>query len=566
MTNERVQWTALAGVFALALSLRAIALFELSDSPLTEALLGDSRGYFDWASEIAAGNWRGIGVFYQAPLYPYFLAVLMKLFGANLDVFRVVQIVLGSFACVFVTLGTARFFSVRAGVLAGILLALYPPAIFFDLIIQKTSVALFLMTALVALLSRFDDVARVRWPLLSGLCLAALVLTRENALILLPCIGLWILLPIASGTTAERGMRFALFLAGAAIILIPVGARNLSLGNQFLITTSQLGPNLFIGNNPDADGRYRPLVEGRGDVKHERNDARLLAERAMGKSLQPGEVSGYWVDQTVGYIKTQPGDWLRLIAHKSYMVLNAEEIPDTESIEAYSDESLVLRALFSIYHFGVLLPLGVFGLFVTRSRWRVHFPLLLIGAAMAAGTAAFFVMARYRFPLVPIVVMYAGAAMSGIVERVRNGAEERWLLGWLLLAATFVVSNAPVGIDQQPRVNTWYNVGVAMLNDGRFPEARVYLERAARATEAPLVHSTLGRMLVASGDLEAAVGHFEAMLEHRRGDPRVLHAGLAILYRDLERDEDARRHQAFAESDARTRLPEPAATLPNADD
>ncbi len=36
--------------------------------------MGDSRAYDEWARRIAAGDWIGREVFYQAPLYPYFLA------------------------------------------------------------------------------------------------------------------------------------------------------------------------------------------------------------------------------------------------------------------------------------------------------------------------------------------------------------------------------------------------------------------------------------------------------------------------------------------------------------
>ncbi|MCP5040935.1 MAG: hypothetical protein GY944_07875, partial [bacterium] len=94
----------LFGIFALALGLRAIVLFELSDSVLLEVLLGDARGYVDWAREIAAGSWRGIDVFYQAPLYPYFLAVLLAVAGPGLEAIRTAQAVLGSAACVLIAL------------------------------------------------------------------------------------------------------------------------------------------------------------------------------------------------------------------------------------------------------------------------------------------------------------------------------------------------------------------------------------------------------------------------------------------------------------------------------
>ena len=83
----------------------------------------------------------------------------------------------------------------------------------------------------------------------------------------------------------------ALFLAGLAIVLVPVAARNSYVGGGFYVTTSQFGPNFYIGNNPAADGTYQSLRFGRGAPEYERQDATELAERALGKRLTPAEVS-----------------------------------------------------------------------------------------------------------------------------------------------------------------------------------------------------------------------------------------------------------------------------------
>ena len=53
--------------------------------------------------------------------------------------------------------------------------------------------------------------------------------------------------------------------------------RNRVVAGEFHLTTSQLGPNFYIGNHPGADGSYRPLSFGRGDALREREDATRLA-------------------------------------------------------------------------------------------------------------------------------------------------------------------------------------------------------------------------------------------------------------------------------------------------
>src|SRR5689334_10751104 len=61
-----VLWTAAFGV-------RLTYVIELRDAPIARILIGDALAYDAWARAIAAGDWLGHEVFYQAPLYPYFL-------------------------------------------------------------------------------------------------------------------------------------------------------------------------------------------------------------------------------------------------------------------------------------------------------------------------------------------------------------------------------------------------------------------------------------------------------------------------------------------------------------
>ncbi|MDP6979291.1 MAG: glycosyltransferase family 39 protein [Myxococcota bacterium] len=547
----------LALVFAVGLGVRFLVFFELRDSVLLEVLLGDSLGYVEWAREISGGAWRGNEVFYQAPLYPYFIAVVFAASDGSLMAVRVLQLLLGSAACVLITLATARFFArtgfaQQAALAAGLLLALYPVAVFFDTIIQKTSVASFLMALLLYLVSRFDEVDVVRWPLAAGGVLGALILTRENALIFFPVIGLWCVLPVLTGNAGERALRLGLFAVGTAMILLPIGARNLSLGDEFLITTSQLGPNLYIGNNPEADGRYRALLPDRGDVRHERHDARRLAEHATGQSLSPAEVSDYWASRVFDFMRGEPAAWLRLNLHKLWMVFNAEEIADTESLDSYRVESFGLNALGWLYHFGVLFPLAVIGMVKTRKHWRELAVLHAMALAMALGVAAFFVMSRYRFPLVAILVMFAGVGVASLWRAMReDGLSGVWgsreskqaLVTGLVVA---VLCNLPVGLAQEPRALTQFNVAMAMLQRERFEDAQRYLERAAEVSVEPVVHLQLGAVLEHRGALARAVDHYETMLADRRADPAELKRRLAALHRRQGDEERAKQIEGEA--------------------
>src|SRR5262249_10921572 len=120
------------GIFLAALAVRMVHVWQLRESPFFDILLGDAHGYDEWARRIAGGEWIGRGVFYQAPLYPYFLGTIYSLIGHSVLGVRVIQAVVGSASCALLALAGRRFFSPMVGAVAGLGLAFYAPAIFFD--------------------------------------------------------------------------------------------------------------------------------------------------------------------------------------------------------------------------------------------------------------------------------------------------------------------------------------------------------------------------------------------------------------------------------------------------
>ena len=89
-----------AAIFALALLVRLLHVWQIRSAPFFTVLMGDSRGYDEWAQRIAGGDWLGHEVFYQAPLYPYFLGAVYAAAGRSLLTVRILQAVIGSASCV----------------------------------------------------------------------------------------------------------------------------------------------------------------------------------------------------------------------------------------------------------------------------------------------------------------------------------------------------------------------------------------------------------------------------------------------------------------------------------
>jgi len=550
-------WATASAIFAIALAVRLAHIWQIRQAPFFTILMGDSRAYDDWAQRIARGDWLGHDVFYQAPLYPYLLGTFYAIAGRDLFMVRVGQAVIGSVSCVLLGLAGCRLFSRRAGVIAGLGLALYAPAIFFDALVQKSVLDAFFVCLTIWLLARLITGPQTRWAWFwTGIAMGGLSLTRENALVFVGVTLLWALVrrqvppegairntAAAAGWRTEWRTRLAaagMFMLGLTIVLLPVAVRNSVVGGGFYLTTSQFGPNFYIGNNARADGTYMSLRFGRGAPEYEREDATALAEEATGRRLSPAEVSTYWTKRALSFVRADPLAWLKLLGRKFALLWNRSEMLDTESQETHAEWSTPLRLGGRLGHFGVLVPLALLGLILTwplRDRLWVIYG---ISAAYAASVVMFYVFARYRYPLVPFLLLFAAAGLVESPRRLRADARSLALAAAVLAAAVFV--NRPMLDTELMRAITEHNLGAALQSDNRFDEAIQHYRRAValKADYAP-AYTNMGAALRAEGRLSDAVTAYEHALAIQP-DEGEAHYNLANALQDQGKPGEAIEH------------------------
>ncbi len=203
-------------IFAVALAVRLVHIWQIKPSPFFDLLLGDAHGYDEWARRLATGDWLGTEVFYQAPLYPYFVGAVYAVFGRDLLILRICQALIGSASCVLLGMAGTRLFSRPVGMIAGLALALYAPAIFFDGLIQKSVLDMFFVCLSLWLLARILTGASTRTSWIGlGLAMGGLALTRENAMVLVAVILVF--------TVVQKGSdRFGMVPKGAAWFVIGI--------------------------------------------------------------------------------------------------------------------------------------------------------------------------------------------------------------------------------------------------------------------------------------------------------------------------------------------------------
>jgi tetratricopeptide (TPR) repeat protein len=494
-----------AAVVVLAFVVRLVYLFQIESIPLFYHLPGDPRTYDEWARHIAAGEGLGQGVFYQTPLYPCFLALLQIILGHNLWSIRVAQIVLGALSCGLLFWVGKSLFSRAAGVAAGVVLSLYAPAIFYSGLIDKPALDLFLVSLLLVLLA--SAVKNFHWAnwIGQGIVLAMLGLSRENALLLAPVIVVWIWLAFQNHPLRTKLNWTGIFALGLVLVLLPVGLRNLFVGGEFTLTTSQLGPNFFIGNNPKADGTYASIRAAQGVSQFERKEATRLAEQAEGRSLSPREVSRYWLARSLDYIRSQPLGWLGLVGKKWLVVWNVREIEDSDDFYLYQQWSWLLRLLGSVGHFGLLAPLAAIGIFLTWNDWRRLWLFYAIILTLAFSVALFFVFGRYRFSMVPFLALFGGAGVVSAFDSLRCRRIREILISAGVAFVVLVTAHLPVVDKAGLSAPGYNNLAIAFSEEGKTAEAIESLQQAVWLQPSyGVAHFNLANLYAKLGRLEEA--------------------------------------------------------------
>src|SRR5260370_21361871 len=126
-------------------------------------------------------------------------------------------------------------------------------------------------------------------------------------------------------------------------------------------------------------------------------------------------------------------------------------------------------------------PLAVAGMVATwpERRRLVIVYVVLVGLA---GTASLFVVfARYRFPMVPVLLLFAAAGVVQVVGLARQRKTRELLSYGALIAVAGVASRINLGNEENPRATAYYNLAVSLEHSGKGERAEADYQRAIKA-------------------------------------------------------------------------------------
>ncbi len=406
LSRRRKRFTIwLMAISLLALALRLAVCFELNRHPsvATPNSATDMATYQAIARDILQGRLPE-AFYYQPFYYAVFLPLVYALFGDGPWGVIIVQSLLGA-ACVWLTgLMGARIFGRRAGLLGAALLALAQFHIFYTPFLLIAVLQSFWIVLLTYLSVRaLDSRQPGRWWLAAAVVAAFGTLTRGNILLLLP--GILLVLGWQHRQTPRRGLALAAaFIAIFYLPQLPFALHNLNHYQRWTGPSSAQDAVLALSNTPEAPPgglEYPPVYNAWMEAASRPGDQRVPVSRNVLK----------WVKQA-------PAAFLELKLRTALLFWHGMEIPNNVAMANEGRASKLIHLPF-LPRFTLISCLGLAGMLLAARRVcrsKKTFLLEITVLSYCAATVAFYILARFRLPVVPLLCVFGGFSLEACLK------------------------------------------------------------------------------------------------------------------------------------------------------
>lgn len=417
----------LASLFLVSLSIRFYYLFELSQSPFFDTVLKSFDHYnFDvGAQNFAQGDWlaRSPNNNYS-PLYKYFLGVIYYIFGRNFYAIYGIQFALGALGSVLIFLIGKKLFDARTGFIAFMGFAFYSTEIIYEGIILRAAFITFLAILSFYLLLRLQESSTPLRLVVLALILSLFFQSRPNTFICLPFIIIFLHKNIfKKWNPADRLKGWGLFLIPLILSVVPVLVQCYIVHGRFVFFDAS-GPRAFLAGNFIG-------YPGFGF------DPNLLLQFQKENNLENLSPVSFILQQ----ITSDPIGFAGLYLRKIYFYFNDLEPASNISSYLYLESSKLLPYLLT--HFALFSCLGLIGVALAiRNREKV-FLLHSFLFAMILSVILFHVVARFRIPSAPFLILFSAYAVAKFLSWVGERQYKKAGLFALVFLVLFYGFRAP---------------------------------------------------------------------------------------------------------------------------
>ncbi|MDB5227895.1 MAG: O-linked GlcNAc transferase-TPR-containing transrane protein [Bacteroidota bacterium] len=454
---------------------------------LKKELPAGSEINFNEYGKLLFKSWQGDKVYFQEPFYAYLVAIFYKIFGPDVRYVFIFQMLMGLCSIALIFLITRNYFGNIAALVSGLLALLHGPLLFYELILLRESLIVFIGLLLVFSISETLKNKSRRNLFFSGFIIGISILIKSVFFIFGV---LFLILIFVDARRKKEGGGNSMLLPAAGIIagLLPLIIRNIIVGvSPFAISSS--GAFSFMTCNYY---HYNPIQaftvnSSNADVFY--------------------KTKGAFLQSVVETLKTFPSfsEYLNLLWQKLKLIFLWTEIPNNKSFYYYKINAPVLG--FTFINFSVIAALGIPGIVMSFYKKQKPISLYLLVLTHFGVLLGFLVLSRYRIPFTAGLIPFCGLAVSELIKKAETKSFNIILITVPVIVIFFIVNRSiPDGLfpirttDYASPYYFYYKPRIDSLMKKNQPElARKEMEKFLKITP-PELESLQGNMMQASAD------------------------------------------------------------------
>lgn len=517
--NKPLFYIILTGLFV-----RILYEFEMSASPYWAAPFLDELYNYLRAKDIASGHLFLDQPFFKAPLYSYFLGILVFIFNDDFFLIKIIQHFIGLSSIIVVYFLSIRLFDKKTAIISSLICALYAPFIFYEGELLDTFLQLLFYPSILLMALKLIEKKEYKSAVILGIIMGLSALARPTIILFIPILLIYIYFCWKKSLAISKILNYLILIVIAFLITIsPATLHNIFFGKDFVPIASYGGINFQIGNGEFSDGLTAGMPEKYLNIGQYNEYVEIYSEKESelltGKKLTPSEQSKFWFNKTVEYMKSNPVKAMKLMLKKHILFWNARDIRNNKDIYFVSEYSQTLKYLLYIFNFGIIGTLGLGGIYLSLKEKRSD-SFLLIGFIITywIGTSIYFVCGRFRLPVVPLMIIFSGFCIIKIYENIINKSMKNWgLVICLLISAIFINYNwyNINGYTDRPR-DLW-NVANCYKEKGDYQNAIEYYNQVTKLSPNYLsAYTNLGEVYYATQNYNEAIVYFSKALEKNK--------------------------------------------------
>lgn len=384
-------------VFLAAFSVRVA--FILVYGPMAAPIAWGDDPQYDAIADRLVTQHEYVNTWFP-PGYPLFLALVYAVFGKHWLLVRLIQAAMGAATCVLTRLLGAKVFSQREGLLAALLLAVYPGHSYISWRMMGETLYILLLVFSVLLAIELAENPRPLRALVPGATVGFAQLVKSNLFVFPPMLMVWFACT-AIGTRTRRVQCLAVLIASFALVafITPI-ANFVSPVGRAAALPGNAGHTFWFANNPLADGYY--IAAEAEPAGKEFIEAHGLTERlAKADDFEKDRLY-----RTLGllWIRENPGQ---------FMVLCLKKLNNAFGLfpRAVTFEGNPLARTVHLLSYGLLAPFALGGMIGALRRWRSCSLLYVVLFSYLLMVLIFYGTPRFTIIVIPYLLLFASYAM-----------------------------------------------------------------------------------------------------------------------------------------------------------